>query len=223
MLSDSPPERDLEWSDTGVQGVWRYVNRLWRIITEPGSPVAEIGSPKAPEFGGVAMKLRRSTHRAIADVTTYLDDFQYNRAVATVHELSNAILEFTAAIGDKTEAGAAWAHRESLEMLTRLISPLLPHLAEEAWQKLGHEHLLADAPWPSHEAALVIEDSVTVAVQVNGKLRATLDIARDSVDTEVEAAALALPGVQKAMDGRVVRKVIVVANRIVNIVLDKAA
>ena len=231
MLSDSPPERDLEWSDAGVQGVWRYVNRLWRLITEPAVPICAHDTAKPEAFGATAAALRRATHKGIASVTAYLHDFQYNRAVAAVHELSNAVLDYEGAAkpsdGSTNAAPAtpdqAWAHRESLEALARLINPMMPHLAQEAWLQLGHSGLLADAPWPTHEADLVVDDTVTVAVQVNGKLRATLELARDSADADTEASALAHPVVQKAVEGRAVRKIIVVANRIVNIVVEKAA
>ena len=223
MLSDSPPERDLEWTDAGVQGVWRYVNRLWRLMTEPAGELAPIGAGAPDGFDEVALALRRATHKTIAGVTAYLGDFQYNRAVAAIHELSNAIIDFESARGDGSRGGRAWVHRESLEALARLINPMMPHLAEEAWQQLGHRQLLAETPWPVHDQSMLVEDSVTVAVQVNGKLRATLEIARDSADGEAEAAALAHPSVRKALDGRSVRKVIVVANRVVNIVVDKAA
>ena len=225
MLSDSPPERDLEWTDAGVQGVWRYVNRLWRLITEPVVAISPPDLAKPDDFDSTATTLRRATHKAIASVTAYLDDFQYNRAIAAVHELSNAVLDFESAASpeNSTSGGRAWAHRESLETLARLITPMMPHLAEEAWQQLGYSELIADVPWPTYDVDLVVEDTVTVAVQVNGKLRATLEIARDSADDEAQATALAHPSVQKAVDGRSVRKVIVVANRIVNIVVDKAA
>ena len=230
MLSDSPPERDLEWTDAGVQGVWRYVNRLWRLMTEPARAPAPAGAEAPERFDAVAGALRRATHRAIANVTACLGDFRYNRAVATIHELSNAIMDFEAASGaggreggdGGADGGRAWAHRESLEALARLVNPMMPHLAEEAWQRLGHRELLADTPWPLHDESLIAEESVTVAVQVNGKLRATLEIARDASDEAAEAAALAHPSVQRAVDGGAVRKVIVVANRVVNVVVAAA-
>ncbi len=226
MLSDSPPERDLEWTDAGVQGVWRYVNRLWRLMTEPTRDLAPIGQTEPSVSDDVALELRRATHKAISRVTAYLADFQYNRAVAAIHELSNAVMEFEtaeAASGEGRADARAWAHRESLEALAQLINPMMPHLAEEAWQQLGHECLLADTTWPACDDSLIVADSVTVAVQVNGKLRATLKIARDTEDDDAEAAALAHPSVQKAVKDRSVRKVIVVANRVVNIVVDKPA
>ncbi|MSP51473.1 MAG: leucine--tRNA ligase [Alphaproteobacteria bacterium] len=217
MLSDSPPERDLEWTDAGIQGVWRYVNRLWRLVDEPGGPIAAAGAANPRTFGPHAETLRRSTHKTIALITYCMENFHYNRAVAGVHELSNAVAEFTAA--PLAEAGDAWAHREALEALALLVGPMMPHLAEEMWVRLGHTTLVAETPWPRHDPALVVDDKVTVAIQVMGKLRATVELARDLPEAEVREVALRQPGVQKAIDGRAIRKVIVVLNRIVNVVV----
>jgi leucyl-tRNA synthetase len=204
LLSDSPPERDLEWTDTGIEGVWRYVNRLWRLATERSLPP----SGAKPEGDHPA---RRAIHRAIAAVTDDLDKFRFNRAVARIRELTN-LLEVAADLPGPVL-------REGIETAVRLIGPMMPHLAEEAWQALGHDTLLADAAWPKAEAALLVEDSVTVAVQVNGKLRATLQLPRDADEATASAAALALEGVTRAMAGKPARKVIVVPNRIVNLVV----
>ncbi len=219
MLSDSPPERDLEWTDAGVQGVWRYVNRLWRLVDEPGAPVATVGAARPAAFGEPATALRRVTHKTIATVTKCMESFHYNRAVAAVHELSNAIQEFCAAVGPQATAADAWTHREALEAVALLVGPMMPHLAEEMWQQLGHRNLLAQTAWPKHDPALVIDDVVTIAVQVMGKLRATLELARDLPEAEVRSAALANGSVVKAIAGKAVRKVIVVPNRVVNVVV----
>ncbi len=204
LLSDSPPERDLEWTDAGIEGVWRYVNRLWRLATERSLP------PPGTEADG-DHPARRAIHRVIAAVTDDLDKFRFNRAVARIRELTN-LLEDGADIPGPVL-------REGIEAAVRLIGPMMPHLAEEAWQALGHGTLLADEPWPTAEAALLVEDSVTVAVQVNGKLRATLQLPRDADEETASAAALALEGVTRAMAGKPARKVIVVPNRIVNLVV----
>ncbi|MBM3508641.1 MAG: leucine--tRNA ligase [Alphaproteobacteria bacterium] len=219
MLSDSPPERDLEWTDAGVQGVWRYVNRLWRLVDEPGAPVAAAADAAAVAFDPAATALRRATHKTIAAVTKCMEDFHYNRAVAAVHELSNAVQEFCAAVGPHATAADAWAHREALEAVALLVGPMMPHLAEEMWQRLGRRTLVAETPWPQHDPALVIDDVVTIAVQVMGKLRATLELARDLSEAEVRSAALANDSVVKAIAGKAVRKVIVVPNRVVNVVV----
>ncbi|MFQ5985072.1 MAG: leucine--tRNA ligase [Alphaproteobacteria bacterium] len=214
MLSDSPPERDIEWTDAGVEGAWRYSHRLWRLVNEPALPLPPPGSPLPRPLSEEAQQVRRATHKAIAAVTNDLETFHFNRAVARIRELTNALAELTS-----DGPGHAWVLREGLETVIRLIGPMMPHLAEELWQALGHQELLADTPWPAAEPALATEDSVIVAVQVNGKLRSTLRLERDAAREEAEAAALAEPAVARAIGGRPVRKVIVVPNRVVNVVV----
>jgi leucyl-tRNA synthetase len=213
LLSDSPPERDLEWTDAGIEGTWRYVNRLWRLITEPAIELPPLGIPVPNELGPAARAARHVIHRTIAAVSDDLDKFRFNRAVARVRELTNTLEALT----DSTE-GTAAVLREGIEAAVQLFGPMMPHLAEALWHELGHETLLADQPWPKADPALTVEDSVTVAVQVNGKLRATLTLPRDGDAAAAEVEALALPAVQRALDGRAPRKVIIVPNRIVNVV-----
>ena len=213
LLSDSPPERDLEWTETGIEGIWRYVNRLWRMVSEPPIPLPPAGSPMPATLSPTLAAIRRATHKAIAAVTDDLDKFRFNRAVARVRELTNTLDELPTA-----EAGAAEVFREGIETLARLLGPMMPHLTEEIWEVLDGRGLLADQPWPEADAELTRDEQVTIAVQVNGKLRGTLDIPRDSDTEEVESAALALPQVLRWLEGQPPRKVIVVPNRIVNIV-----
>ncbi len=205
MLSDSPPERDLEWTEAGVEGAWRFTQRLWRMVTS--APVAGAAAEGASDAA-----LRRVTHKTIAGVTDDIEKFRFNRAVARLYEFANALDEARA-------AGDTAARREALEIMTRLLAPMMPHLAEELWQRLGHRTLLAETPWPEADPALVVDDTVTVAVQVNGRLRATLALARDLAGSEAEKAALADENVQRAMAGKPVRKIIVVPNRIINVVV----
>jgi len=146
-------------------------------------------------------------------VTDDLDKFRFNRAVARIRELTNALEDMPAA-----EPGAGAVLREGLEAATRLIGPMMPHLAEEMWQELGHTTLLADQPWPTADPDLARDESVTIAVQVNGKLRGTIDLPRDAASGVVEEAALALPQVVRFLDGRAPKKVVVVPNRIVSVV-----
>lgn len=218
MMSDSPPDRDLEWTEAGIEGAWRYVNRLWRIIADNRLPLA---APGDGELGGdhheptdAAVALLRETHRAIARVTDDLDKFGFNRAVARLRELTNAIADFE---GD--DAAAARARRQAFEVLVKLVGPFMPHIAEALWQRLGHDDLLVDQPWPEAEPAFLVEDTVTLGVQVNGKLRGTISLAADADESASRAAALALPGVATVLNGRAPRKVIVVPNRIVNVVV----
>jgi leucyl-tRNA synthetase len=213
LLSDSPPERDLEWTDAGIEGAWRYVNRLHRLTTEPPVPLAAAGTTVPTALAPAVDKTRRAIHRAVAAVTDHIEKFRFNSAVARIRELTNLLEEMGQ--GD----GASVIMREGIEAAVRLIGPMMPHLAEELWQALGHRTLLADERWPSFDPALVIEDTVTVAVQVSGKLRATVELPRDADQAAAEAAALAEPTVQRAMEGKTPRKIIVVPNRIINVVV----
>jgi leucyl-tRNA synthetase len=213
LLSDSPPERDLEWTETGIEGIWRYVNRLWRMVSEPSVPLPPPGSATSAALSPPVAAIRRATHKTIAAVTDDLDKFRFNRAVARIRELTNALDGLPA-----TEPGVPEVLREGLETLARLLGPMMPHLAEEMWQELGGNGLLAAQPWPLFDPELTRDEQVTLAVQVNGKLRATLEVARDTAADTVENAALALPQVARWLDGHSPRKVIVVPNRIVNIV-----
>ncbi len=213
MLSDSPPDRDLEWTEAGVEGAWRYVNRLWRMVDEPRVPLDEsLSRPDA--LSDAALKAHRAVHKTIAWVSGDLDSFHFNKAVARIRELTNALDDLDLGAED-----APWVWREGVETAVRLIGPLMPHVAEELWQKLGHATLLAEAPWPEADPALLVDENVSLAVQVNGKLRGTVDLPKDSETKTIEAAALALETVIKAIGDKPVRKVIVVPNRIVNVVV----
>jgi leucyl-tRNA synthetase len=213
LLSDSPPERDLEWTETGIEGIWRYVNRLWRMVNEPSVPLTPPGTPMPPTLSPALAATRRATHKTIAAVTDDLDKFRFNRAVARIRELTNALEELAS-----SEPEAPQVLREGLETLAQLLGPMMPHLAEEMWQTLGGKGLLADQPWPVADPQLTRDEQVTIAIQVNGKLRGTLEIPRDLDKAAVENAALELPQVTRWLEGRPPRKVIVVPNRIVNIV-----
>ncbi|MBO6518830.1 MAG: leucine--tRNA ligase [Rhodospirillales bacterium] len=214
MLSDSPPDRDLDWTDAGIEGAWRYVNRLWRLISEPPFAPAEKGSGRPDDVAGSALEAERLVHKTVAAVTEDLERFHFNKAVARVRELSNAVETINGA-----DAGAAWVLRFASETLAILAGPLMPHLAEEMWRTLGYETLIAETAWPSADASMLVEDTVTIAVQVNGKLRGTLDIAKDADKETVEQSALMLENVQSFIAGKEVRKVIVVPNKIVNVVI----
>ena len=196
MLSDSPPERDLEWSIAAIEGAARFVQRVWRLVQ--GASGAD----------GEDSALERKVHRTIAAVGSAIDGLQFNKAVASLYELTNAI-----------ERAKPSATRDAaVRTLVLLASPMAPHLAEEAWSALGAEGMIADAPWPTHDPSLLVDETVTLAVQVNGKLRDTIEAARGLPKEEAEALALALPKVQAQLGGNPPRKVIVVPDRLVNIV-----
>ncbi len=214
MLSDSPPDRDMEWTDAGVEGAYRFVQRLWRLVGEALEGLPAAGTPEPDRIGEPASELRRTTHKKIAAFTEHIEQFQLNSALARVRELSNAVAGFT-----PRDEGDRWVLREALEAIVRLSAPMMPHLTEELWQSLGGEGLLVDQPWPAADPALTRDDAVTVAVQVNGKVRATIDVPMDGEEALVRDAALAQAGVRRAIGDKAVRKVIVVKNRIVNVVV----
>jgi leucyl-tRNA synthetase len=216
MLSDSPPERDLDWSEAGIDGAWRYVNRLWRDLSARLAAMAPRGAARPAAIEGAADTAHRAIHKTIAAVTEDLDQFRFNRAVAHVRALSNALDELAEAKPAPT--GANWVLRLGYETLVKLLGPMMPHLGEELWHLMGHRELLVNQPWPQADPALVLDDTVKIAVQVNGKLRGTIDLVRDAAQAAAESAALALPAVAKLLDGKPPRKVIVVPNRIVNVV-----
>ncbi len=206
MLSDSPPERDLEWTEAGVDGAWRYLGRLYRLVVEHADAIKA-----APAAQGDSA-LRKQTHKTIDAVTKDIEAFHFNKAVARIRELTNAM--------EKTDVASEPAvFAEAAQAVIHLIAPLLPHLAEELWSALGHTDLVATRSWPKADPALLEDDTVTVAVQVNGKLRATLQLARNMPEEEAKATALAHASVMAAMDGKTLKKAIVVPNRIVNLVV----
>jgi leucyl-tRNA synthetase len=197
MLSDSPPERDLEWSEAGIEGCWRFTQRLWRLV---GSISGATGEDKA---------LTRKTHQTVAGIAADIEALSFNKAVAKIYELAGAI----------EKAAPSAARDDAIRSILLLSSPMVPHLAEEAWEKLGGEGLIANAPWPVVDPAMLVEDEVTIAVQVQGKLRETMTVAKGLPQEEIQALALALEKVQSAIAGNEIRKVIVVPNRLVNIVI----
>jgi leucyl-tRNA synthetase len=214
MLSDSPPERDVIWTEAGVAGAGRFIQRVWRIIediseTFPGKP-----GERPNQFGEDALTVRKAAHRALDQVGRSIEALRFNVAVAQIHEFSNVL---QAALSKNGE-GLAWAAQEAGALLTIMIGPMMPHLAEECWARLGYNTLLANEPWPAVEPGLLVDDQVTIAVQVNGKRRDELVISRTAKSDEVEAAALKLDSVLRALDGRPAKKVIVVPQRIVNVV-----
>ena len=219
MLSDSPPERDLEWSDAGVAGAARFVQRLWRLIEDGAEnlPPSAAGERPGGEATQAVVTLRAATHRTIAKVTADIERLRFNVAVAKLYEFTNLVGEAPKTLGSSPLAG--WARREALEALVRLVAPMMPHLAEEAWAALGHRTPLTETPWPDFDPELAQEQTITVGVQVNGKLRGTLNVAPGLGENEIQALALAQERVVLAIEGRPVRKVIVVPDRIVNVVV----
>ena len=214
MLSDSPAARDLEWTDSGIEGAWRYANRLWRLVAEPDFTIAELGSSQPGKLDEEAEEFVRKVHKTITDVSTDFDGFRFNRAVARVRELTNALSAL-----DGEGADRAWARRFGCEVAIQLIAPVMPHLAEELWSLLGHTVLLTSVDWPKADEKYLAVDTVTVAVQVNGKLRGTIELPADAESSIAEEKALALENVMRATNGSPPRKVIVIPNKVINVVV----
>jgi len=218
MLSDTPPERDIEWTAAGVEGAHRFLQRVWRLVREAAANGAAPGAEAPSEMSQEAETLRRAAHKTVAGVTAAIEKLRFNTAVAQIYELANVLSGALQAGGAQPRDDLRFALREAAELLTRVAAPMVPHLAEECWTLLGHDGLLAEVPWPKADSALLTEDSVTIAVQVNGKRRDELTIARDASKEDIEAAALKLDNVVRAIGGRKIKKVVVVPQRIINVV-----
>ena len=210
-LSDSPPERDLEWTEAGVEGAWRFVQRVYRLVNDAAFRFDDCSAAQ----GASDKQVRQILHRAIHGVTQDLETFAFNKAVARIHELVNAL---TGHAKDLSLVSQSVWH-EAMHGLVQLMSPMMPHLAEELWSNLDNNDLVVQAPWPVAESALLVDDTVKMAVQVNGKVRATIEVPKDLDKASVEQQALAEASVQRAMGDQTPRKVIVVPGRIVNVVI----
>lgn len=208
MLSDSPPDRDLEWTDSGVDGAWRYLNRLWKL----GEDILGATASEPARRDGDD-EVSRAIHKTIDGVTSDLDRFHFNKAVARIRELSNLIGGL-----DLNQPGNPGLARFGFETIIMLISPMAPHIADELWRQFGHADPVIHASWPVASKELLVDENVTIGIQINGKMRATIEMSLDAERETVEAAALAEPKVIAQLEGKTPRKIIVVPNRIVNIV-----
>ena len=201
VLSDSPPERDVEWTAAGAEAAHRHLARVWRIAAE----VVAADAPASAEDEA----LLREMHKAIHDVTLGVESFGFNAAIAKLYGFTNTL--------SKSQAGSG-AKRQAARVLAQLMSPMTPHLAEELWQMLGGEGLIANADWPKADPAMLVEDSVTLPIQVNGKRRGELTVPKDMAKEEIEKLVLAHEAVVRTLDGAAPKKLIVVPGRIVNVV-----
>jgi leucyl-tRNA synthetase len=219
MLSDSPPDRDVIWSEEGVKGASRFVQRLWRMVNDAAEIAKAAPLERPATFGPEALAVRKAAHGALDKVLGGIERLAFNVSLAHIREFANSFGEALAKPGAATPApDVAFAIREASVILVQLFHPMMPHLAEECWAALAQPGLVSEAQWPQIERDLLVEDSITLPVQVNGKKRGEVMVARDATDAEIQAAVLALDAVRQALDGKPVRKVIVVPQRIVNVV-----
>ncbi|CDM59831.1 MULTISPECIES: leucine--tRNA ligase [Rhizobium] len=218
VLSDSPPERDVIWSEAGVEGAHRFTQRLWRLIAEAADTLKDV--TPMPAKNGEAQAISQVAHKTLKAVQNDYDRLWFNKAVARIYELVNALASplTTVAAGEGDLAYRA-AVRDAAEILIQMVAPMTPHLAEECWTALGNSALLARTDWPHYDEALVVENDVVLPVQINGKKRAELTISRDADQNAVTQAVLALDDVRKLLNGQTPKKIIVVPQRIVNIVV----
>ena len=222
MLSDSPPERDIEWTEAGVEGAWRFVQRLWSMFEElceglrkPGPDLSN-GTPDAD-----AVWLQKQTHKCVAEVTLEIERFHFNRAVAHIYELSNALRKTGPRLKKSGHPADLNVLSDALSKLVRLFAPMMPHLAEACWGLLGGQGFVGEQPWPKADQNMLIQDRITIPVQINGKKRAEIVISKDTPHKDVEAAALENTKIKAFMGGRTAKKIVVVTNRIVNIVVQE--
>lgn len=214
ILSDSPPDRDLEWSEAGLEGAWRFINKFYATTQDFIKAQHSLDADAPSGLSDDSKTLRALTHKTAAQIKDDITNFHMNKAVARCRELYNAITGFKAANDDDN-----WALKEALEYLIRVMNPMIPHVTEQLWQDFGHTENLYDAPWPLTDESLIVEDTVNIAIQVNGKLRATIKMAKDIEKSDAEDSALREPAVQRAIEGKTIRKVIVVPGRVVNVVV----
>lgn len=207
VLSDSPPERDVEWTQSGVEGASRFVQRVWSIFDALPAP-AEFSDSAA------STSLRKASHRAVAAINDAIEGFRFNSAVATIHEWVSTLKKV-----DEGDASLSGARREGASMLARCLTPFMPHLAEACWAHVGEEGFVSTAKWPNVDPSLLVDDSITMPIQVNGKRRAEITVPKDMAKDDVEAAALAEPALEPFLKDKQIAKTIVVPGRIVNIVV----
>jgi len=212
MLSDSPPERDVQWTESGVEGAWRFVQRIWRLVDRIARETS--AADHTPQHNGLAGALYKASHTALYNVTRDLEALSFNRAVARIYELANSLSE--AKPQTPTEQAVA---RASCETLVTLICPMMPHLAESCWKMLGHQTILAQTAWPQADESVLKSDHLVLPIQINGKKRHEINVPSDADKASIEAIVMADPRVQSLIGDSVIGKIIVVPGRIVNVVI----
>ena len=220
MLSDSPPERDVIWTEAGVQGAYKQTQRLWRLTCEIERLVGAERQTRPATFSAAAVAIRQAAHGALAKIEDEVERLRFNVCIAAIYELANTLSSAIGAIeGPDIPDDLRFAFAEAGDILVHCFAPMMPHLAEECWEVLGHRTLASRSPWPVAERDLLVATHMTLPVQVNGRKRGDLTIERDADQKSIEAAALALDAVRRALDNKPPKKVIIVPQRIVNVVV----
>ena len=220
MLSDSPPERDVIWTEAGVQGAYKQTQRLWRLTCEIERLVGAERPTRPATFSAAAVAIRQAAHGALAKIEDEVERLRFNVCIAAIYELANTLSSAIGAIeGPDIPDDLRFAFAEAGDILVHCFAPMMPHLAEECWEVLGHRELVSRSPWPAAERDLLVATHMTLPVQVNGRKRGDLTIERDADQKSIEAAALALDAVRRALDNKPPKKVIIVPQRIVNVVV----
>jgi leucyl-tRNA synthetase len=218
MLSDSPPERDVQWTEAGVEGAHRFVQRIWKLVSE-SVEIAEQSPVTVQDDETDALAVRKAYHRAVHQIAEEIEGLRFNRAVAQVYELTNVLTKFQQQVAEAPSPTRLSMLREGMIRLVQLIAPMMPHLAETCWAALGQPGLVADAPWPTVDPAMLVDDEVTIPVQINGKLRSSITVAAGAPRDVVEQLVLSLEPVARMLEGKSPKKLIIVPDRIVNVVI----
>ena len=218
IISDTPPDRDIQWTDSGVEGSQRFLQRVWRFITDANRSRMDSGAAKPAQFGADAAEIRKAVHKALAAVESDIEALAFNRSVARIYELINTLTRIIGALPETSAPDVRWALTEAVDYVIHMMAPMTPHFAEECWSLAGQQDMVATRSWPDADRSLLIESTITLPVQINGKKRAEITVAADADTGHVEEAVLALETVQKFLDGKPPRKIIVVPKRIVNVV-----
>ena len=219
MLSDSPPERDVQWTEAGIEGASRFLQRVWKLVGDFLDLEDDIAARLKGDGDAGVLELRRVVHRTVANVGSEIEGLRFNRAVAQIYELSNAVAKFSQSVASGVSPAQRDAFREAVERLVQLVAPMMPHLAETCWSALGKTGLVVDAPWPVADQSLLVETTVVLPVQVNGKRRGEITVPVGAARELVEKEVLSLDAVARMLDGKPPKKLVIVPDRIVNVVV----
>ncbi len=219
VLSDSPPERDVIWTEAGVEGSHRFIQRIWRLVGNAAALGESGETGPVDKLPDTSMAVLKTTHQALAKVDAMIGELRFNSAIAQVHSLVNALEQQNRKLDESSNDPEKAAFLQCVKLAIQMFAPMMPHFAEECWKKLGQETMVSAMPWPEADGALIAESSITLPVQINGKKRGEVTISADADNKAVEAAVLALDFVENALSGKTPKKLIVVPKRIVNVVV----